>query len=94
LIFQEKGTGVSPLPRKKLSAVASTIAGRGVGGFTSEMVTRLARSRATPKESKPGPRLAVVPGTETVTESEFFRNRFFAAVLMENLWSSLGQISE
>jgi len=38
-----------------------------------ETVTLLAILRAIPNESNPGPILAVVPGTETVTEDEFIR---------------------
>ena len=73
-IFQEMGRGVRPLPRKKLFAVAATIAGRGLDGDFRLTVTRLARSRAKPKESNPGPRFADVPGTEIVTEEggDFF----------------------
>jgi hypothetical protein len=75
LIFHEKGKGVRPLPRKKLRAASSTIEGWGREGDLSESVTLLATPRAIPKESNPGPTLAVVPGTETVTDGEgFFRD--------------------
>ena len=48
--------------------------------FVVETVTKFATSRASPKESKPGPRFAVVPGTETVTEEADFV--FVVTVLM------------
>ena len=72
LIFQEKGNGVSPLPMKKLLPVASTMEGSTTGLALPVIVTRLATSRASPNESKPGPRFAVVPGTDTVTEEAGF----------------------
>jgi hypothetical protein len=70
LIFHEKGKGGSPLPRKKLSPVDSTIEGSGTALITRFRVTRLETPSAIPNESNPGPTLAVVPGMETVTEVE------------------------
>jgi hypothetical protein len=69
LIFHEKGIESIPLPRKKLRAVEVTMWGRG-GPFLSEIVVRFEISKASPKASNPGPRLAVVPGTETATEED------------------------
>jgi hypothetical protein len=54
--------------------------GRGDSLLVVAIVTRLATSRASPKESKPGPRFAVVPGTDTVTEEAGFV--FVVTVLM------------
>jgi hypothetical protein len=67
-IFQENPKGVRPLPVKKLRAASFTIEGWGRGGLLRETVTVLATPRAIPNASNPGPRLAVVPGMETLTE--------------------------
>jgi hypothetical protein len=68
-MLQEKGNAENPLPRKKLSAVALAMGGSGLAGAFKETVTWFDNPNERPKESNPGPRFAVVPGTDTVADS-------------------------
>jgi hypothetical protein len=64
-----------------------TMWGRGGVPFLSEMVVRFEISKASPNASNPGPRLAVVPGTETVTErdaSDFAFEAFFLTLMFRD----------
>ena len=61
--------------------------GRGEVSFLIEIVVRLEISKASPNASNPGPRLAVVPGMETVTEgdsNDFAFEAFFFTLMLRD----------